>query len=204
MSPTVPWAVGCVLRGPCVSSIGAESPETTPSDTDGTACSCCPVPTDQAMPEPVADVLERLDSHLEVQHEGRIVPSQEASPHPSVLRGFAGRTLHTPGSHLPNYGLGSKWVDRLANLVAAHEAKMPPAASNHNGTERSRPTATRRRRRLSALQKARWKAVQKAKRKGLSIRRIAQELGMHRETVRKCMNAERPPVVRSRLTSKGP
>ena len=38
------------------------------------------------------DVLEGLDGRLEVQHEGRIVPSQEAPPRPSVLRGFARRT----------------------------------------------------------------------------------------------------------------
>ena len=152
----------------------------------------------------VVDVLEGLDSHLEVQHEGRIVPSQEAPPRPSVLRGFAGRTVHTSGSHLPNNGLGRKWEDRLADLVATHEAPKPPASSNHTGTERSRPTATRRRRRPTALQTARWKVVQKAKRKGLSIRGIARELGIHRDTVRKYMNAERPPIVRSRLTSKGP
>ena len=71
----------------------------------------------------VVDVLEGLDSHLEVQHEGRIVPSQEAPPRPSVLPDFAGKTVHTSGSHLPNNGLGRKWVDRLANLVATHEAK---------------------------------------------------------------------------------
>ena len=42
------------------------------------------------------DVLEGLDDSLAVQNEGRDIPSQEAPPRPSVLRGFAGRTAHSP------------------------------------------------------------------------------------------------------------
>ena len=54
------------------------------------------------------------------------------------------------------------------------------------------------------LQTVRWKAVQKAKRKGLSIRGIARELSIHRDTVRKYMNAESPPISRARATSAVP
>ena len=39
--------------------------------------------------------------------------------------------------------------------------------------------------------------MQKAKGKGLSICGIAWELGIHRDTVRKYMNAERPPMSRA-------
>ena len=53
------------------------------------------------------DVLEGLDDSLAVQHEGRDIPSQEAPPRPSVLRGFAGRTTHSPIIHQPTNGLGS-------------------------------------------------------------------------------------------------
>ena len=35
------------------------------------------------------------------------------------------------------------------------------------------------------LQQERWKAVQQAKLQGMSIRRMARELGIHRETVRR-------------------
>ena len=42
------------------------------------------------------NVLEGLDGRLAVQHEERIVPSQEAPPRPSVLRGFTKRTTHSP------------------------------------------------------------------------------------------------------------
>ena len=44
-------------------------------------------------------------------------------------------------------------------------------------------------------------ARQKAKRKGVTIRGNARELGIHRETVRKYMHAESPPMSRARATS---
>ena len=43
----------------------------------------------------VVGVLEGLDGCLEVQHDERIIPSQVAPPRPSVLGGFAGRTVPT-------------------------------------------------------------------------------------------------------------
>ena len=148
----------------------------------------------------VVNVLEGLDGTLRVQREGRIIPSQEAPPRPSVLRGFAGRTVHTPILHPPNNGLGRRWTARLAALDATRDAEKPIATSGRNGAGRVRKAATRRHRKPTPLQTARWKAVQRAKRKGLSIRGIARELGIHRETVRKYMNAESPPMARGRMT----
>ena len=150
------------------------------------------------------DVLEGLDDSLAVQHEGRDIPSQEAPPRPSVLRGFAGRTTHSPIIHQPTNGLGSKWEAKLATLDANHEAEQPAATSGRNGTGRVRKAVGPRRKKPTPLQTARWKAVQRAKRKGLSMRGIARELGIHRDTVKKYMNAERPPVAPSRLTPNGP
>ena len=146
-------------------------------------------------------VLEGLDGNLSVQHEGRDIPSQEAPPRPSVLRGFAGRTAHSPISHQPTNGLGTKWAARLATLDANHDAEQPVSTSDRNGTGRVRKAVTPRRRKPTPLQTARWKAVQKAKRKGLSMRGIARELGIHRDTVKKYMNAEGPPMARGRPTS---
>ena len=68
------------------------------------------------------DVLEGLDDSLAVQHEGRDIPSQEAPPRPSVLRGFGRRTTHSPIVHDPINGLGSKCMARLAALDADHDA----------------------------------------------------------------------------------
>ncbi len=149
----------------------------------------------------VVDVLEGLDGRLEVQRDERIIPSQEAPPRPSVLRGFSGRTGHSPVPHLPNNGLGRKWTARLATLDTTHDAEDPLTTSGHNGTERVRKAAGQRRKKPRPLQTARWRAVQKAKRKGLSIRGIARELGIHRDTVKKYMNAESPPTSSGRATS---
>ncbi len=146
-------------------------------------------------------VLEGLDNSLSVQHEGRDIPSQEAPPRPSVLRGFAGRTTHSPITHQSTNGLGTKWTARLANLDTNHDGEQPIFTSDRNGTGRVRKAVTPRRRRPTPLQTARWRAVQKAKRKGLSMRGIARELGIHRDTVKKYINAESPPMARGRPTS---
>ena len=147
------------------------------------------------------NVLEGLDGRLAVQHEGCDIPSQEAPPRPSVLRGFTKRTTHSPIIHQSTNGLGTKWAAKLATLDANHDAEHPIATSGRDGAGRVRKTATQRLRKPTPLQTARWKAVQKAKRKGLSIRGIARELGIHRDTVRNYMNAESPPISPSRLTS---
>ena len=57
-------------------------------------------------------------------------------------------------------------------------------------------TVTTTRRKPTFLQRERWKAVQQAKLRGLSIRGMARELGIHRETVRRYIDAESPPTRR--------
>ena len=59
-------------------------------------------------------------------------------------------------------------------------------------------------RNLTFLQWERWKAVQEAKRRGLSIRRKARELGIHRDTVRRYIDAESPPTQRTPATPPAP
>ena len=117
-------------------------------------------------------------------------------------RASFGASLAEPYIHqyliFPSNGLGGKWVARLATL----DAEVSHDAADRNGGGRVRKAATQTRRKPTPLQTARWKAVHKAKRKGLSIRGIARELGIHRDTVEKYMNAESPPVARPRLTSK--
>ena len=51
------------------------------------------------------------------------------------------------------------------------------------------------------LQKERWKAIQKARRKGISLRGIERELGIHRATIKKYMDAESPPTRQSRVVA---
>jgi len=116
------------------------------------------------------DVLEELYDSLAVQHEGRDIPSQEAPPRPSVLRGFAGRTAHSPIIHQPTVnGLGSKWAARLATQDTNHDRDVDQSVetSGRNGTARVRKAVSPRGRKPTPLQTARWRAVQKAKRKGV-------------------------------------
>ena len=83
---------------------------------------------------------------------------------------------------------------RTVQVIAGNLPQRHRGSAN-NGAARVRRTATPRSRKPTPLQTARWKAVQKAKRKGLSIRGIARELSIHRDTVRKYIDAERPTHV---------
>ena len=143
------------------------------------------------------EVLEGLDGRLAVQHEGCGISSQEAPPRPSVLRGFTERTTHTPSPHLDSNGLGRRWVDKFAQL----DVDVPRDTADGNGAGRVRKVVSPRQRKPTPPQTARWRAVRKAKRKGLSIRGIARELGIHRDTVKRYMNAESPPMSRGCATS---
>ena len=47
----------------------------------------------------------------------------------------------------------------------------------------------------------RWEAVQKARPKGMSLRSIERDLGIHRSTIRNYLGAGGPPKRRSRTVS---
>ena len=115
-----------------------------------------------------------------VEHEGQLIPSQEAPPRPNILRGVNGYP-----SHAPSYrnGLGSRWERVLASL---DRERAEAIDGNHdNGAARIRRKATSVPRKPTPKQIARWEAVHAAKRRGLSIRAITKETGIHRKTVRK-------------------
>ena len=59
------------------------------------------------------DVLEGLDGWLAVEHEGRVIPSQEAPARPNVLRAVNGHSSHTTPDR---NSLGSRWEAVLASL----------------------------------------------------------------------------------------
>ena len=148
----------------------------------------------------VVDVLEGLDGQLAVQHEGQIIPTQEAPQRPNILRNSTERTTPTPTPHIDSNGLGRRWVDKLAQL----DGELSQDTADSNGAGRVRKAVSPRWRKPTPLQTARWKAVRKAKRKGLSIRGIARELGIHRDNVKKYLSAESPPMAHSRVSSKVP
>ena len=162
---------------------------------------------DQARPSfagSAVEVLEALDGRLAVQHEGRIVASQEAPPRPGILRSFGTRTVHTTVPSRYTNGVIRRPEDDVESMGTMLEADRLRDDADRNGAARVRRTVTPRPRKPTPLQTARWKAVQKAKRKGLSIRGIAREVGIHRETVRKYIHVESPPMARSRNVGSAP
>ena len=146
----------------------------------------------------VVDVLEGLDGQLAVQHEGQIIPTQEAPQRPNILRDFTER------SHAYSFASSrQQWPGQTLGRQARAQldVDVPRDTADGNGAGRVRKVVSPRRRKPTPLQTARWRAVRKAKRKGLSIRGIARELGIHRDTVKRYMNAESPPMSRGRAAS---
>ena len=136
------------------------------------------------------DVLEGLDGRLAVEHEGQIIASQEAPTRPDTLRDVNGYSSHAPPDR---NGLGGRWEAVLASL------------DRERAEESDREVAYRERKKVAPLprkptpkQIARWEAVHAAKRKGLSIRGITRETGVHRITVKKYLKADSPPMTPSR------
>ena len=144
----------------------------------------------------VVDVLEGLDGQLAVRYRGEIIPSQEAPPRPGILRSFNGSSSHGTPPRPGLNGLSRRWEAALAALDAQMDAGDADDTAIDNGAVRVRKAPAMQRRKPTPLQTARWNAVQKAKRRGLSIRGVARELGIHRDTAKKYMEALSPPMKR--------
>ena len=141
------------------------------------------------------DVLEGLDGQLTLRYQGEIIASQEAPSRPSVLRSFNGSSSHRPPTYGDLNGLSRRWEAALPAL----DTRMDITDADDNGAVRVRKPPAMQRREPTPLQTARWNAVQKAKRRGLSIRGVARELGIHRDTAKKYMEAASPPMNRDRV-----
>ena len=143
-------------------------------------------------------VLHGLDGRLSLQHEGRIIAVQEAHPSPGSLRNgikaFSGDASRSPDPK----GLSQP------RETAPDPLTMVAAANGHGSViddaDVVSMTVTTSPRRSTFLQQARWDAVQKAKLEGMSIRKMARELGLHRDTVRRYIDVESPPTRRSSAT----
>jgi hypothetical protein len=143
------------------------------------------------------EVHEGLDGQLLVQYRGRTIPTQEAPPRPGVLRASNGPLRYGPGLERRVNGVGNHPKESLAYLDAI---EADSATLNGGGRVRKPPASPRRK--PTPRQRVRWKAVQQAKLRGLSIRAIARELGIHRNTVRKYAEAKSPTMMRTRVRSR--
>ena len=143
-------------------------------------------------------VLHGLDGRLWLQHEGRIIAAQEAPPSPGSLRNGIKPSSGDDIQSSDPQGL------REPRGTAPDPLTMVAAADGHGSViddaDVVSMTVTTSRRRPTFLQQARWDAVQKAKLEGMSIRKMARELGLHRDTVRRYIDAETPPMRRSPAT----
>ena len=141
------------------------------------------------MPARLWEVLEGLDGQLRVRHEGRIINAQEAPPSPVFLRNGRGGSA-TPLLPAPqaNYS-DQRWAATLKPLDS-RAADEEHQAGFTCGASATPTSATVSPRKPTFLQKERWKAIQKARRKGMSLRAIERELGIHRGTIKKYMAAE--------------
>lgn len=145
------------------------------------------------------EVLEHTDGRLQVRHEGEIIPSRPAPPRPGALRAAHGGLAPNPEiSHivqrLGNHRLSQPQLRNLANLEPDPVVEEPAVETNH-----SEPPA---RRELTPRQLALWKAIQQAKIQGLSLREIARQFGISRNTVRKYARSLTQPT--NRPQNRGP
>ena len=141
----------------------------------------------------VVEVLEGLDGRLSVRHEGGILASQEAPPSPVFLRNGHGRSAPVPVAPSGANGLGERWTAALQPLDSRVAEEKDQGNNTDSAAAAGKPKAASPRK-PTFLQRERWKAIQKARRKGMSLRAIERELGIHRATIKKYLAAESPPT----------
>ena len=90
------------------------------------------------------------------------------------------------------HGLGERWTATLKQLDSRVENEKNQGDNNNSSAAAEDPKATSARK-PTFLQMERWKAIQKARCNGMSLREIERELGIHRSTIRKYLDAEGPP-----------
>ena len=139
------------------------------------------------------EVLEGLDGRVSMRHERRILASQEAPPSPVFLRNGHQRSGPVPVPTSGTNGLGERWMAALEPLDSRVENEKDQGGNTDSAAAAGRPKATSPHK-PTFLQRERWKAIQKARRKGMSLRAIERELGIHRATIKKYLDAEGPPT----------
>ena len=144
----------------------------------------------------VVVVPEGLDGRLSLQHEGRIIASQEAPPSPASLRS---RNATSPAATIPTHDpeLASKPLVTTLDLPGANPDQEDARAAAIDDPDVAGLRVVASPQRPTFLQQERWKAVEQAKLQGMSIRRMARGLGIHTDTVRRYIDAETPPTRRT-------
>ena len=181
--PTVAWSSQYPSVRSCASNTAARYPGTTLKYNRRTL-QLLPSKTRPTYAGVQVEIQEDLEGRLLVQYQGQTIPTQEVPPRPGLLRAAA--VAHLEGSvtgHSTN-GTGGQWDACLLRLETGElDRDLRPRKSK--AQQHRIPTAR---------QKALWENVQQARLRGLSLRAIAPELGIHRNTARKYALAEGPPL----------
>ena len=140
------------------------------------------------------EVREQSGGQLMVRFGQEVIPHQEAPPRPGALRSTNGALAPTPEMapmvrNLAQHGLSRLQLQRLAALEAAVPRRQEDAES-------PRPDAPPPRE-ASPHKQALWKAVHHARLQGVSLRGIARDLGITRNTVRGYAALPAAPVNRT-------
>ena len=123
-----------------------------------------------------------------------MIAHQKAPPKAGALRATRGALTPTPElgqviSNLSQRGLTRPQLQRLAALESpAHQ----PEDDEHAPSSYTPPP-----RQATLRKQAPWKAVHHAKLQGVSLRGIARQLGISRNTVRKYIELTAPPISRT-------
>ena len=125
------------------------------------------------------EVLERPDGRLLVECQGHLIKAQEAPPRLEFLRATSLRRAN--GSSHGRHELAP--LDKTD--VDSEQATSP---------RRRRKCAVPGQRKPTRRQMALSEAVQEAEARSLSLRAIARELGIHRETARRYALAKSTPL----------
>ena len=151
-------------------------------------------------PAHVAHFTAAVYSRLSVRNEGCVVAAQEAPPSPVFLRNGHGRSATVPVPPSGVDGLGERWIETLEPLHSRSEDENDPSMIIDDVATAGKPAGTSARK-LTFLKKERWKAIPKARRKGMSLRSIEREMGIHRGTIKQYLDAEGPPTRQCRVVS---
>ena len=147
------------------------------------------------------DVLERADGELMIRYQGEAVDFQEGPPPSAALWGAPSACSHSPEQQEGADGVVSSHLNEAQRkLLAALEPSESPDddedeyVATRSRSGKAKPLRHKLRRTPTETQQARWEAVQQAKEHGLSLRAIAQKLGMARDTVGKYAKSDSLPT----------
>ena len=146
------------------------------------------------------DVLERADGELMIRYQGEAVDYQKGPPPSSALWGAD--TGCSPDPELQEVAdgtasghLNEAQRERLATLESSDQdgVNVEGKGAKRRGGK-AKPVRHQLHRTPTPTQQARWEAVQQAREQGFSLRAIARNLGMAKNTAKKYAEADAPPT----------